>query len=130
MSTASICVAFVNKPQEEGKKGSIRTDDGTYYSVVPNQLGLFRPGATYEVEFSERQWQGKTYRTVNKCRPQAQPAVVRSSGQPVIAGNDHEFEFVSRVLSASIQACAVSYTREGLTETARMLRNVYRDAFQ
>lgn len=129
MSTAAIQVAYVNPPKEGKTKGSIKTNEGEFYEVFPNQLGLFRPGAAYEIEYSERNWQGKVYRTVNKCRPQDKPAVVRSTGQSDVAGNDQEFEFVSRALSASIQACAVTYTREGLTDAARMLRHVYHDAF-
>lgn len=131
MSTAAVSVAFVNQPKEGKAKGSIKTTEGEYYEVFPNQLGLFRPGASYEIDYSERNWNGKTYRTVNKCRPQDKPAVVRSSEQaPVAGGNSEEFEFVARALSASIQACAVEYTQQGLTEAARMLRQAYRDAFR
>lgn len=130
MSTATVCVAFVNQPKEGKNKGSIKTSEGEYYEVFPNQLGLFRPGASYEVDYSERNWNGKTYRTVNKCRPQDKPAVVKSEPAQVAIGSDQEAEFVMRVLSASIQACAVSYTQQGLTEAARMLRNVYREAMR
>lgn len=130
MSTAAIQVAYVNQPREGKTKGSIKTDQGIFYEVSPNQLGLFRPGATYEIEFSERNWNGKTYRTVNKCRPQDKPAAVRSEPSPVAPGDDKEFEFVARVLSASIHACAVEYTQKGLADAARMLRNVYREAMR
>lgn len=131
MSTAAVKVAFVNQPKEGKTKGSIKTSEGEYYEVFPNQLGLFRPGASYEIDYSERNWNGKTYRTVNKCRPQDKPAVVRSDEQQAsVAGNSEELEFVARVLSASIQACAVEYTQQGLAEAARMLRNVYREAMR
>lgn len=130
MSTAAIQVAYVNPPKEGKTKGSIKTDQGEFYEVFPNQLGLFRPGASYEIDYSERNWQGKVYRTVNKCRPQDKPAVVRSEGNSTAPSNETEFEFVARVLSASIQACAVTYTREGLTDAVRMLRSVYREGMK
>lgn len=130
MNTAAINVAYVNQPKEGKTKGSIKTNEGEYYEVFPNQLGLFRPGAAYEIEFSERNWNGKTYRTVNKCRPQDRPAAVRSEPSQSAPSDEQEFEFVARVLSASIQACAVDYTQKGLADAARMIRNVYRDAMQ
>lgn len=132
MSTAAIQVAYVNAPKEGKTKGSIKTNEGKYYEVFPNQLGLFRPGAAYEIEFSERNWNGKVYRTVNKCRPQDRPAVVKSDtvSNTGASDSDQEFQFVARVLSASIQACAVSYTREGLTDAVRMLRTVYHEGMK
>jgi hypothetical protein len=130
MSTAAISVAFVNQPKEGKTKGSIKTNEGEYYEVFPNQLGLFRPGASYEIDYSERNWNGKTYRTINKCRPQEKPAVVRSTDTAAAPDANQEFEFVSRVLSASIQACAVTYTQEGLTDAVRMLRQAYRNGMR
>lgn len=131
MSTAVVQVAFVNQPKQGKSKGSIKTNEGEFFEVWPNQLGLFRPGASYEIDFAERTWNGRVYRTVAKCRPQDRPAVVRATEQDLAAGgNNEELEFVARVLSASIQACAVEYTQQGLAEAARMLRNVYREAMR
>lgn len=134
MSTAVVQVAFVNQPKQGKSKGSIKTNEGEFFEVWPNQLGLFRPGASYEIDFAERTWNGKVYRTVAKCRPQDRPAVVKGRhGDTIISEPEpvsQEFEFVARVLSASIQACAVEYTQQGLAEAARMLRNVYREAMR
>jgi hypothetical protein len=64
MGTTQIDVRYVNAPAEGKRMGSIKTTGGDLFFVDPAQLGLFQPGHSYSIEFSEREWQGKTYRTV------------------------------------------------------------------
>src|SRR5690348_11708916 len=61
--TADILVRFTN-PAEGGKKPSIKTSDGTYYGVTPKDFGRFQQGGRYRIEYTERVWQGRTYRDI------------------------------------------------------------------
>lgn len=45
-------VQYVNQPSKNPNFGSIKTKDGTYYSVRKSQLGLFEKGKVYTFEFS------------------------------------------------------------------------------
>lgn len=62
----TIEIAYVNPPKQGRKTGSVKTSEGQYYDVWPNMLSLFQPGGTYNVEFTERDFKGTTYRTVQK----------------------------------------------------------------
>lgn len=125
-TATTIEVAKAEPPKAGKKQGTIRTTSGEVLGVWPDKLGLLRPGNSYLVEFSEREWNGRTFKTITKVQPQA----ANANNSKAASGDDREFEFVARVLSASIQACAVTYTREGLTDAVRMLRNVYRDGMK
>lgn len=79
MPTATIVPAYVN-PVKPGKKlGSVKDRaTGAYYGVPPQMLGQFSVGGTYNIEFTEREFNGATYRTVTKVQQQA--AAPASSG--------------------------------------------------
>lgn len=135
-SAATITVKQTNPPAEGKKQGKVRTDSGELYGVWPKMMGLLRPGATYEVEFTESTFgDGRKWRTISKVRHIERAASAPASQNDNRRAEAHspvdpEFEFVARALSASIQACAVEYTQAGLTETVRMLRNVYREGMR
>jgi hypothetical protein len=57
MGTASIDVRYVNQPAEGKRMASVKTTTNELYFVDPSQLGLFQPGRSYSIEFSEREWQ-------------------------------------------------------------------------
>jgi hypothetical protein len=126
MNAAVIKVAFANPPREGKKRASVKTDDGDFFLVFPEKLGLFQPGRTYRVEFSEKDYKGQTYKTITKCEP-VEDKAPQSAGRSEGARAD-EFEFVTRVLSASIRACTVANTEQALIEATRMIRAVYRKA--
>ncbi len=133
-AAATITVKQANPPAEGKKQGKVRTDSGELYGVWPKLLGLLRPGATYEVEYTESTFgDGKTWRTISKVRhlerAPAAPASQndnRRDASPV----DHEFEFVTRCLPAMISACMTGSNKETITDAARMLRQVYQDTFR
>jgi hypothetical protein len=116
------------------------------YGVWPDKFGLLQPGRTYKVEFSERKFNGKNYRTITKCEPAADPRSEsgagveertndrgsesqRGSPNHPTTNTQMEAEFVARLLAASISACAVAHTQEALIAEARMLRSVWRGVF-
>jgi len=126
MNTATIEVQTAD-PAPPGKKlGKIKSSDGVVYMVWPDKLGLFRPGNRYEIQFSEDEFNGRTYRKIAKVKPlQAQP---QTDTGPKPNASNAEHDFVARTLAALIQACAVEVTQRGLSDTVRMLRTVYRES--
>jgi len=125
MNTATIEVQTAD-PAPPGKKlGKIKASDGVVYMVWPDKLGLFRPGNRYEIQFSEDEFNGRTYRKIANVKPaQSQPKV----SVPKQDAANAEHDFVARTLAALIQACAVEVTQRGLADTVRMLRTVYRES--
>lgn len=126
MNAAVIKIKYANPPKDGKKQATVKTDDNQIFGVWPKEFGLFQPGRVYRVEFSERPFNGKTYRTITKCEPVAEEA---APADGVTSKAFSEQEFVARVLSASIAACAVGHKEEALIAEAKMLRSVYRAAF-
>lgn len=123
MNAAVIKVAFANPPKAGKKLASIKTDEGAIYGVWPDKFGLFQPGRAYRVEFSTRSYQGKDYHTITKCSP-----VEETAPEPQSRGTNDEFEFVTRLLAASIRACTIANNEQALAAATTMLRAVYRKA--
>lgn len=129
MTTAeTIEVKFVDPPAPGKKLATIKTAAGEVYGVWPEQFGLFRPGQKYRIAYRERVFNNQTYRTITKCDP-ANNVRAKFVAPPAGSSDEREREFVARALAASIQACAVEYSQDGLINTARMLRAVYRETF-
>ena len=144
IETATILVRFADPPPEGKKQGTVKASDGTIYGVWPKDLGRFQPGGRYAIEFTSHTFKGKTYSTVIKCEPAPQspaasgdargarapsPSQNSVSGGEGVTGEASEFEFVTRMLAAAMQICAVEMTPEGIAAKARMFRGVYREVF-
>ncbi len=56
-----ITVAFVNRPNKNPKFGSIKGEDGIYYSVGADVLDRYRKGMTFDAPVASREYGGKTY---------------------------------------------------------------------
>jgi len=138
MNASAIYTAVIDvkltKPAPPGKKqATIRTTDDQTFFVWPKDLGRFQPGRRYRIEYTERAWEGQTYRTAIKAEPAAtQP----SAPMPSAASNatsetvaDGEVQFVTTLLAASIHACAVDNNQGALRDRAKVLRSIYRDVF-
>lgn len=111
MQTTTIEIAYVNPPKEGRKTGSVKTKEGQYYDVWPNMLAQFKEGCTYTVEYTERDFKGTMYRTVQKILPATPgtatkaPATNGGYYQPrPTAPQDAERMFVCALLVAFIRA--------------------------
>lgn len=62
----TVTVQYVNQPREGKKMGSIKTEDGAYYSVNPSDLGQFQKGQTYSIEYDETTVNGRTFRNFKR----------------------------------------------------------------
>jgi hypothetical protein len=130
MNTATIEVKATRPPKEGKKLHVVETTDDAVYMAWPNQIGLLRPGKTYEIQFSEDEFNGRTYKKIAKVKPaeQKQSSTPQQNGSgPKPDASNAEHDFVARTLAALIQACAVKVDRDGLASAVRMLRTVYRD---
>jgi hypothetical protein len=130
MNTATIEVQHAYPPKPGKKQGTVKTTSDQLYGIWPDKLGLVRPGQTYVIEFTERNFDGRIWRTINKVTP-APEAQEANDNRPAMSpsGPDREFEFVTGCLLAMLQACMVGRTETEITEAAHMLRRAYRSAF-
>ncbi len=130
--TARITVSFVN-PAKPGKtNGSIKTKDDQMYGVKPDMLSLFQPKGTYDIEFSERQFNGQTYKTVTSVKQvqDAPPATGNSGGK---YGNQDmataERIFVCGALNAMIHGGLVEVSQVYISNVVNVLRASWAETF-
>lgn len=126
--TATIEVKYANPPLAGKKQATIKTPDGTIFGVWPKDLGRFQPGRRYAVEYTEKPFKGRMYRTILKAEPQVNGEDAAPAGSDPVRTSG-EVEFITALLAARVASCGVEFTPSGLTEAARMLRMVYRSAF-
>lgn len=130
--SAVVEVRYADPPRDGKKQATIKTPAGDIYGMKPEMLGLFQRGRRYRIDYTERDFKGKTYRTIVKTEPDersddrtASAPGQRSPDPTSNASTPSEFEFVTRLLSAYVQCCGVGRTIEELAERGRMLREVY-----
>lgn len=115
-ATAEIEVRFVNPPKAGKKQATIKAADGAVYGVWPDKVGLFQPGRRYQIEYQERPFNGRTYRTITKCRAHGHAT---AAAAPSAGGGD---SLVATVLGAAIQSKAVEFTEEGISRALGIIR--------
>lgn len=116
VATAEIEVRFVNPPKAGKKQATIKAADGAVYGVWPDKVGLFQPGRRYQIEYNERPYQGRTYRTITKCRAHGHATAAQA---PSAGGGD---SLVATVLGAAIQSKAVEFSEEGIARAIGTIR--------
>ena len=99
--TAQIVAKYVNPPKPGKTYGSVKDEAGQYWDIDPRKVQV-EQGGTYTVEYSTREWQGKTYRTIQGAHP-ATPAVAHAAA-PVVAkvGNGQASSDDARVVPAHV----------------------------
>lgn len=125
--TAAIEVKYVNPPKDGKQSGTVKATDGQLYGVWPDKLGLFQPGRRYKIEFVERDYKGKTYRSITKGYPEPSPSATpqNNTTSPPRAGLGEE-QFVAHMLAASLQSQLVELNDRDLTRAATMFQALYR----
>jgi hypothetical protein len=68
MPQATITPAFINAPKPGARSGSIKDETGEYWGIRPEDMGLFQRGVPAEIEYTEREYQGKIYKNIHKAR--------------------------------------------------------------
>ncbi len=133
MPTGTITVKYVNQPKAGKKKGSIKTADGQMFWVWANKLPEFTPDMIYEIEYSEEQWNGETFRTVTKATPKTTPPVqsngVRTNTYRETSPTDAERMFVCSLLNAAIAAGKLQLSAESLVAAIKTTRAAWQHTF-
>lgn len=124
MNTATVEVAFVNKPAAGKKMGNIKLKDGSYYSVSPAMLSQFSGGGTYEVTYEEHDYNGKIYRTVKTVKQAGQANGATPSGGGKHSESSSEDIFVCGVVNNLARAGELKerLTVDGIAKLTHGLR--------
>lgn len=99
MPTATVMTKYVNPPAEGKKQGTIKDAAGKMWGFFPDKVS-FSPGLSYDIEYTEREFNGKTFSTITKATAKANGA----------NGNGHSDamwqvpNFVSNVVGQAITA--------------------------
>lgn len=132
MNAAVIKIKYADPPKAGKKQATIKTEDNQIFGVWPKEFGLFQPGRTYKVEFSERSFNGKTYRTISKCEPLAdveeRPSIEAQTKQHS-SQSISEAEFITRLLAAGIKCGGTVHSEPAMIAEIKLLRSVYRQTF-
>jgi hypothetical protein len=116
-------------PAAPGRKtGTVVAAGGTRFSVWPEQLAQVQIGCRYDVEISERTWQGRTLQSITKITPHGNGdstvAAKAASGTASTPGLDRQM-FVQGLLVALIRAGQVGNDKVHLYRTTTMLMQLH-----
>ena len=139
MTTTTVTVKYVNPPKDGKKRGTIKTTDDQFIGVWADKIHLFEVGKTYEIELTETESNGVTYRNVKTVKmvagPEPAPVVTsKSSGGGYnnyreMSPKDAEGSFVCATLGALIRAGEVKNDKAQLWATTNMLRALWQHTF-
>ncbi len=134
--TARITVSFINQPKPGKTNGTIKTKDDQLYGVKPDMLALFEQKKTYDIEFSSREFNGQTYKTVTSVKKVEDAPAASANGAGTSYGrygatDDKTAEriFVCGGLNAAIEGGHVDLNTEHLTNLVNIFRLVWDDTF-
>ena len=82
VGTATITVESIKPAPAPNRSAGAKDTSGGWFDFWPNKIQV-EAGKTYDVEYSTRDWQGKTYRTIQKATAHA--TSVAQAAAPVIA---------------------------------------------
>lgn len=147
MPTTTAIIKYVN-PAKDGRKPSVKTEDGVTYQCKDHQIALFQQGRTYKIEYSgEREFNGKTYRNVESAAPvetaglgsgassstgAASPSMASHQGhgyKTSTSPEDSERMFVCSLMNAFIQAGKIEPEQGRVITAVNVLRGAYRATF-
>lgn len=127
MAQASIKVRYVNEPKPGKTNGSIKGINDDIYGVPPHMLANFQAGATYTIDYSERRFNGQTYKTVTTAVMSAPPSQEGSGGGKYGNQSDVTAEriFVCGALNAAISGGHVELSDAAISNVVNILRDVW-----
>lgn len=132
MGQATVEVKYVNPPKQGKVNGSIKDATGQMYGVPPHLLPTFQQGATYNIDYSERNFNGAQYRTVTTAVLTAPPQASGGSYAGKYGKTDDataERIFVCGALNAAIQGGHVEISSAVIGNVVNMLRLVWSETF-
>jgi hypothetical protein len=134
MPTATITPQWINAPKPGAKSGSIKDINGDYWGVRPDDLSQFTSGVPTEIEYTEREYQGKIYKNIQRLKnPHSQGAhpgpapASRPNGvgfRPSMAPKDAQEARISLLCQAYAQAGIVPSAQDVETLVMNVTRGV------
>lgn len=117
-----------------GKPGYIKGTDGTQIGLWPEKENLFQIGKTYEIEYTETEKNGRTYKNVKGAKdtgaPVTSPLPVKGeSVRRETSDRDAERMFVCSILGSFIEAGQVGLDKAQLWNATQMLRLLWLHTF-
>jgi hypothetical protein len=116
----------IHPPKPGGKMSKI-VAAGERYDIWPDKLDGVAVGRRYEVEIKDREFNGRTFKSIAKIAPAAgAAAAVPTATAPAAAALAGEAEYVGRVLAALIVAGAIE--KQSIPAATAWLRKAWRDS--
>ena len=129
-------------PSDGNKSGKIVGTNGESISAYANTLAQMRVGATYEIEYTTREWDGRTFKNLKSFseRPDAPANVAQFVAPAATAPTPHgtyrpsdpvdaERMWVCGLLVALIKTGQVTKDKGDLFHTTNMLRGLWGATF-
>jgi len=128
MGQARITVKYINEVKPGKKNGSIKGTEDDIYGVPPHMLADFKVGATYTVDYSERVFNGQTYKTVTTSQMVSEaPREAFGGGKYAPVGDaTAERIFVCGALNAHISSGQAEISSVYIGNVVNILREVWR----
>ena len=115
----------IHPPKPGGKMSKI-VAAGERFDIWPDKLDGVAVGRRYEVEVKDREFNGRTFRSIAKIAPAPEVASTNGAAAPVTASPAGEAEYVGRVLAALIAAGSVD--KQSIAAATAWLRKTWREA--
>jgi len=140
MATTVAQIKYVN-PARDGYKPSIKTEDGQSFGCKDHQLAIFERGQTYRIEYSERTFNGKVFKSVESAAPvemggggssqtgAASPGAKGNGYKTSTSPEDSERMFVCSLMNAFIQAGKIEPEQGRVITAVNVLRGAYARTF-
>jgi hypothetical protein len=132
-------------PAAPGKKvATVVAAGGAKFDIWPEQLAAIQVGGRYEVEVSDREYNGRTYRKITKATPYGSSDGGVTAAARARTGNgngngasyykptspqDSERMFTCSLLNAFIRAGRIEPNEDQITKAIEVLRRAYRRTF-
>lgn len=134
MPSTIVTIKYVN-PARDGYKPSIKGEDGSTFGCKEEKLSLFEKGRTYKIEYSERSFNGKTYRNVESAAPveaantSQTGAASPSTSMPPPGNGKEEQIFVCALLKEGIRSGQVKIEKASLWAATNLFKGLWRASF-
>lgn len=94
--TTTITIAYINPPGAGKKQATIKASDNRVFGIYPEKMTDYAVGKTYDIEFTSREWQGKTFYTIASAKLAASNPMVPTSAGNTAGGGDNRSNSIER----------------------------------
>jgi hypothetical protein len=132
MPTITMTIKLIEPPSAGKARGSIVGNCGTRLGIFAETARQFEPGRTYDIEYTETPYQGRTLKNVKSAvevfnQPAAaEPAAASNGGS--YKNKDQEI-FVCAMLKSFIEAGKIELDPKELAAAASMFKRFHTWAF-